>query len=81
VLDVALAINEHADLPPGLVREFRELARELRRDDPLRRNAPRVELLDAAQLVGLQALRVAVYVADDLDLLTTGRLPGRSFTL
>ncbi|MCA1816318.1 MAG: hypothetical protein LC746_07920 [Acidobacteria bacterium] len=64
VLDVALAVNEDADLPAGLVREFGELSRELGRDDPLRRNAPRVEFLDAAQLVGLETLRVAVYVAD-----------------
>jgi hypothetical protein len=69
VLDVALAINQRADLPPGLVREFRELAREFGRDDLLRRNAPRVELLDAAQLVGLETLRVAFYVADTSDLL------------
>jgi hypothetical protein len=69
VLDVALAINQRADLPPGLVREFGELAREFGRDDPLRRNAPRVELLDAAQLVGLETLRVAFYVADTSDLL------------
>jgi hypothetical protein len=64
VFDVALAINEHADLSAGLVREFGELTRELRRDDSLRRNAPRVEFLDAAQLVGLETLRVAFYVTD-----------------
>jgi hypothetical protein len=64
VLDVALAINEHTDLSSGLVREFGELAREFGRDDSLRRNAPRVEFLNAAQLVGLETLRVAVYVAD-----------------
>ena len=64
VFDVAFAVNEDADLSAGLVREFGELARELGRDDPLRRNAPRVEFLDAAQLVGLETLRVAVYVAD-----------------
>jgi hypothetical protein len=42
VLDVALAINQRADLSPRLVREFGELAREFGRDDALRRNAPRV---------------------------------------
>jgi hypothetical protein len=69
VLDVALAINQRADLSPRLVREFGELAREFGRDDALRRNAPRVEFLDAAQLVGLKSLRVAFYVADTSDLL------------
>jgi hypothetical protein len=67
MLDVAFAIDEYADLPARLVREFRELPRKLRRDDPLRRNAPRVEFLDAAQLVGLETLRVAVDVTDDAD--------------
>ncbi|HEX7316047.1 MAG TPA: hypothetical protein VF297_19220 [Pyrinomonadaceae bacterium] len=52
-LDVALAVDEGADLPPRLVREFGELARELGRDDLLRRDAARVELLDAPELVGL----------------------------
>ena len=52
-LDVALAVDERADLPPRLVRELGELARELGRDDLLRRDAPRVELLDAPELVGL----------------------------
>jgi hypothetical protein len=52
-LDVALAVDERADLPPRLVRELGELARELGRDDLLRRDAARVELLDAPELVGL----------------------------
>ena len=52
-LDVALAVDERADLPPRLVRKLGELARELGRDDLLRRDAARVELLDAPELVGL----------------------------
>jgi hypothetical protein len=64
-LDVALAVDERADLAPRLVRELGELARELGRDDLLRRDAARVELLDAPKLVGLEPLRVALYVADD----------------
>jgi uncharacterized ferredoxin-like protein len=63
-LDVALAVDERADLATRLMREFRELARELGRDDLLRRDATRVELFDATQLVGLEPLRVALYVAD-----------------
>jgi hypothetical protein len=35
------------------VRKLGELARELGRDDLLRRDAARVELLDASELVGL----------------------------
>ena len=64
VLYVTFAVDERAYLPPRLVRELGELPRELGRDYLLRRDAPRVELLDAPQLVRLQALRVAVYVAD-----------------
>ena len=52
-LDVALAVDERADLPARLVRKLGELARELGRDDLLRRDAARVELLDAPQLVRL----------------------------
>jgi hypothetical protein len=52
-LDIALAVDERADLPPRLVRKLGELARELGRDDLLRRDAPRVELLDTPELVGL----------------------------
>jgi hypothetical protein len=64
-LDVALAVDERAYLPPRLVRELGELARELGRDDLLRRDAARVELLDAPELVRLEPLCVALYVADD----------------
>jgi hypothetical protein len=63
-LDVALAVYERAELAARLVRQFRELARELRGDDLLRRDAPRVELFDAPKLVRFQSLRVALYVAD-----------------
>ncbi len=53
VFDVAFAVDQCAELAAGFVREFGQLARELRRDDLLRRDAARVELLNAAQLVGL----------------------------
>jgi hypothetical protein len=46
------------------VRKLGELARELGRDDLLRRDASRIELLDASELIGLQPLRVSLYVAD-----------------
>ncbi|MBC7930215.1 MAG: hypothetical protein H7Z38_06555 [Rubrivivax sp.] len=65
-LDVALAVNERADLSPGLERQLGELARELRRDYLLRGYSARVEFFDAPELVRLQALRVSLYVADFL---------------
>jgi hypothetical protein len=57
------------------VRKLGELARELGRDYLLRRDAPRVELLDAPKLVRLQALRVAVYVADVSSSASAARRP------
>jgi hypothetical protein len=74
-LDVALAVDERADLPPRLVRKLGELARELGRDDLLRRDAARVELLDAPELVGLEPLRVPLYVADDSSSARPGAPP------
>ena len=65
VLDVALAVDEGAELAARLVREFGELARELGRDDLLGRDAARVELFDAPELVRLEPLGVAVNLCDD----------------
>jgi hypothetical protein len=39
-------------LPARFVRKLGQLARKLRRDDLLRRDAARVEFFDAAQLIG-----------------------------
>ena len=66
-LDVALAVNERAYLAARLVRQLGELTRELGCDDLLRRDAARVELLDAPELVRLKPLRVALYVADNFS--------------
>jgi hypothetical protein len=63
-LDVALAINERADLPAGLKREFGNLAGKFRRHDLLRRDATRVEFFDAPELIGFESLCVAVNGAD-----------------
>jgi hypothetical protein len=62
--DIAFAVDERADLSACLVGELRELARELGRDNLLRRDAPRVEFFDAPELVGFESLRVALYVTD-----------------
>ncbi len=89
-LDVALAVDERADLAPRLVRKLGELARELGRNDLLRRDAARVKLLDAPELVGLEPLRVALYVADNsssaapvrpLKVERTGRVNAGAFSV
>ena len=53
VFDITLAINQCADLPARLMREFGHLSRKLWRHDLMRRDPPRVELLDPAQLIRL----------------------------
>ncbi|MGB7921796.1 MAG: hypothetical protein WCF57_00995, partial [Pyrinomonadaceae bacterium] len=60
VFDVAFAVDERADLAARLVREFRQLACELRRHDLVRRDAARIEFFDAPQLIGLEPMRIAV---------------------
>jgi hypothetical protein len=64
ILDVAFAIYQRSDLAARLVREFRQLPRELRRDDLLGSDAAREKLLDAAELIRFQPLRVSLYVAN-----------------
>src|SRR6266550_7354327 len=59
-LDVALAIDKHADLPARLVGKLANLASKFGRYDLVRRNAALVEFLDPPQLVWLQTLCVAV---------------------
>jgi hypothetical protein len=51
VFDVTASIYQRADLPPGLMRQLRQLAREFRRDDLVRRNTPGVELRYPAKLI------------------------------
>ena len=51
VLDVAFAIDEGADLPAGLVREFAQLASEFVCHNLIGRYAPGVQLFDAPQLI------------------------------
>jgi hypothetical protein len=46
------------------VRQLRELARELGRDDLLRGDAARVKLFDAAELVWFEPLRVSLDVTN-----------------
>jgi hypothetical protein len=53
IFDVAFAVNQRADLSPRLKRKLRQLSRKLRRHNLVRRDAARVELFDAAQLIRL----------------------------
>src|SRR6266849_1126075 len=58
--DIALAINECADLAASFVRQLAKLTREFGRDDLMRRDAPLIQLFNTPQLVRLQTLCVAV---------------------
>jgi hypothetical protein len=58
VFNVTFAVDQRSNLTSRFVREFRQLAGKLRGDNLVRRNAPCVQLLNAAQLIGLQAGRV-----------------------
>ncbi len=64
VLDVARAIHQHAYLPAYFVRDFRELPRELLRDDLVRRDAPVVKLFQALNLVLLETLKITLNIAN-----------------
>ena len=70
VLDVAAAIDQHADLAPDLTADLGQLPRELLREQPVGGNAAPEEALELANLTGLEAVRLA----KDLDgwLLTAG---------
>lgn len=52
VLDVALAIDQRADLPACFMREFTQLSSEFRCNDLIGRYAPGIQLFDAPQLIG-----------------------------
>src|SRR5690606_18570118 len=46
ILNLALAVKQHADLPAGLMRKLTHLAREFLRNDVPLRDAARAELFD-----------------------------------
>ena len=62
LLDLALAVEQHADLPVGLARQLGEVAGQLRADDLVRRDAAAVGVAQLVQLAGLEAEGVAVQV-------------------
>src|ERR1051326_9256612 len=60
VLNVTFAIDQHADLPIGFVRQFAQLSRELGRDDLARTDTSLIQLLNASQLVWFQTVSISV---------------------
>ena len=65
-LDVALAVEEDADLPVGLVRDLGEVARQLGRDDRAGVDAAAVGAAEGVELGGLEAEGVAEDVLHSL---------------
>jgi hypothetical protein len=61
--------DEEAELAVELTGELRELARQVVGDDPLRRDAPPVELPDALDLGRSEAGQVAVNLFDGCSLI------------
>jgi hypothetical protein len=59
VLDIAFAIDQHADLPADLGRQLGQLPGKLVSDDMSWWNAPVVQLFQAVNLIGFQSLNVA----------------------
>src|SRR5687768_1236641 len=58
ILDISLAIHQNADLPSRFMGQLSQLPREFRRNNLMWRNASRIKLLYAAQLIRLQALSI-----------------------
>jgi len=66
--DLAPAGDQNADLAIDLPGEFRELAGQVVGDDPLRRDAPPVQLSDPFDLIRSEAGQVAVNLFDGRSL-------------
>jgi hypothetical protein len=75
---MAAAIDERSDLSACFVRQFGELTRELRRQNLVRCNPPRVKLFYSAQLIRLEARGVSYYVLDSSFLPLTQVLKART---
>jgi hypothetical protein len=67
--DLAPAGNQNADLAVDLPGELRELAGQVVGDDPLRRDAPSVELSDPFGFGRRETGQVAVYLLDGRSLI------------
>ena len=83
VFNVTAAIDEHSDLPAYFVRQFRDLACKLRRQNLVRNYPPCVKLFYPAKLIRLEACGVSDYVLDssflpstlDFEARTDGKVP------
>ncbi|MFZ4437170.1 MAG: hypothetical protein ACOYOS_01970 [Syntrophales bacterium] len=64
--------DQNADLAVDLPGKFRELAGQVVGDDPLRRDAPPVELSDPLDLGRREAGQVAVYLLDGCSFTCAG---------
>ena len=63
------AIDERADLSPGLMRKFGQLTRKLGSQNLVWLYAPGVKLFQAANLIGLEPGSITDNVSDNLLLL------------
>jgi len=64
IVDVAPAADEDADLAVGLPGDLAELPGQLEGEHPVDRDLAAVEMLDAPDLAGLEAGRVAIDFVD-----------------
>jgi len=69
--DLAPAGDQNADLAVDLAGELRELTGQVMGDDPLRRDAPPVELSDPFDLIRSEAGQIAVNLFDVCSLIST----------
>jgi hypothetical protein len=60
-------IDEHTDLPAGLLRQFTEVSCEFMGDNLLGWNLTTVYMLNALYLIGLQTCHIAVYALNTLS--------------
>ena len=72
IFDLSLAIDKHADLAAGLVRDLGHLAGEFGRDDRIRRNAPRSQFLNASKLIMFETAGKTVNDVDRKEILRLG---------
>jgi hypothetical protein len=65
MLDIAIAVDQRADLTVYFARQFGQMAGEFLSDDLARRDATLVEFFQSLNLARLESLKVSFDVADD----------------
>lgn len=73
MLDLATAVDEDANLPPDLAADLGQLPRKILRQEPVGGNAAPEEALELANLTGLEALRLAEDLNNQLLLVGASR--------